>query len=784
MSIKSKLMILISLPLLGLIVVSTMSIISDYSTKMQLEKLEIGVELSTKISKAVHEFQKERGMTAGFIGTKGKNFATTLPGQRKLTDKRVQELKSFLSKYDFSNINVKVNNQLNNSLGRLKNINSIRSSVDSLSIEKAKAITYYTKMNVTFLSIIPAIAKLANDAPVAEKLTAYTSFLFSKEKAGIERAIGAGVLSANKFSVALKMKYSKFVASQHAYMEGFKRYASDDAIQFAKSTLTGSDINEVARIRKILLDKNSDFGVESGYWFEQITSKINKLKKIDDHLACELTKTIKYLLSDTNQSIMLFLILNSIGIILVILISYIILKDIFKKLTNLHNATQNLLDSNDTSSRIEVTSNDEIGAISTNVNSYLQIIQNGIDEDNKLIESAKKTMDRVSRGWYSETISGDTSNKTLEDFKNTVNDMINATKRHFDDVNIVLEQYSNYDYRNDLVLNDIEHDGVFELLVRDINKVKQAITNMLIENKQNGLTLGNNSDILLSNVDTLNRSSNTAAAALEETAAALEEVTSNISSTNSNIIKMSQLGTAVKESAIEGKNLASQTTTAMEEINTEVTSISDAISVIDQIAFQTNILSLNAAVEAATAGEAGKGFAVVAQEVRNLASRSAEAANEIKALVSNATSKANDGKFIADKMIAGYEELNQNISETTDIISDVEMASKEQQSGIVQINDAINSLDKQTQENASIASATNDVAQQTDTIAKLIVSSANEKEFVGKDSVKAKVVNNISVSVQTNNEKTPKIEQPIKAKIAIQVQPIVSNNDNDEWASF
>ncbi|RXI27686.1 methyl-accepting chemotaxis protein, partial [Arcobacter defluvii] len=83
---------------------------------------------------------------------------------------------------------------------------------------------------------------------------------------------------------------------------------------------------------------------------------------------------------------------------------------------------------------------------------------------------------------------------------------------------------------------------------------------------------------------------------------------------------------------------------SMDEINNQVNLINEAITVIDQIAFQTNILSLNAAVEAATAGEAGKGFAVVAAEVRNLASRSAEAAKEIKAIVENATSKADQGK--------------------------------------------------------------------------------------------------------------------------------------------
>ena len=171
---------------------------------------------------------------------------------------------------------------------------------------------------------------------------------------------------------------------------------------------------------------------------------------------------------------------------------------------------------------------------------------------------------------------------------------------------------------------------------------------------------------------------------------------------------------------------------------TQVNAINDAISIIDQIAFQTNILSLNAAVEAATAGEAGRGFAVVAAEVRNLASRSAEAAKDIKAIVENATKKANDGKLIANNMICGYKELNQNITNTINLISDIEMSSKEQFTGIEQINNTVNQLDQQTQQNAQIASQAYDVAIATDTIAKSIVDNANKKEFIGKDKIKNK----------------------------------------------
>ncbi|MEA2050258.1 MAG: methyl-accepting chemotaxis protein, partial [Campylobacterota bacterium] len=268
---------------------------------------------------------------------------------------------------------------------------------------------------------------------------------------------------------------------------------------------------------------------------------------------------------------------------------------------------------------------------------------------------------------------------------------------------------------------------------------EKLINNMLVESKSNGLTLQNSSTNLLSNVNTLNNASYEATISLKETSDALEQITSNIEKNNSTVAKMANHGKELKGSVKQGQELATKTTSAMDDINTEVTAISDAISVIDQIAFQTNILSLNAAVEAATAGEAGKGFALVAQEVRNLASRSAEAANEIKTLVHNATDKANDGKAISDEMIDGYTHLNNSITKTLNLISNVEESSKEQQNSIEQINDAVSKLDKQTQQNADVANHTKEIAVQTQEIAQTIIDDANEKEFVGKDTAKAKL---------------------------------------------
>ncbi len=435
---------------------------------------------------------------------------------------------------------------------------------------------------------------------------------------------------------------------------------------------------------------------------------------------------------------------------------------------------------------LEITSSDEIGQMARIVNQNITITKKGIEEDRKLIDETITVLSEFEQGDLCQRLNGSVSNPALMELKSVLNNMGANMENNIDNVLHILEEYSSYNY-----LNKIDEQGLKKHLLKlasGVNNLGISITSMLIENKSNGLTLDNSSDKLLSNVDVLNKNSSETSASLEETAAALEEITGTIRNNTSNVAQMSSYAELLKMSASEGQNMANKTTSAMEEITNQVSAINDAISVIDQIAFQTNILSLNAAVEAATAGEAGKGFAVVAQEVRNLASRSAQAAKEIKNLVENANLKADEGKVISKNMIDGYDGLNDNIANTLALIKDIESASKEQLVGIEQINDAVTQLDQQTQENVAVAITTNTVAEQTDKIAKLVVSNANEKDFNGKDSVKMKVFENedanLSIQAYENRSKNESKKHLHMHEYMSPTKTIKDGSNDNEWESF
>ena len=370
----------------------------------------------------------------------------------------------------------------------------------------------------------------------------------------------------------------------------------------------------------------------------------------------------------------------------------------------------------------------EFANMINSINSVVDEFDTKFKDDMKVIGEIVLTMDKVEQGSFKCRIKSNTSNPMIMTLKNTINDSLESLEQSMKELQKVTTSYTNNDFKDKIIIPAKMRARLLAVM-EGVNALGIALGNSANQNLKNGEKLENNASIMKSSMQNLASKANEQAASLEETAAAVEEITSITRSNAQNAVKMAQLGETVKKAVLDGQLLASKTASSMEIINEKVNAINEAITVIDQIAFQTNILSLNAAVEAATAGEAGKGFAVVAQEVRNLASRSAEAAREIKLLVEDANTKANDGKDISSEMIKGYETLNVHISETIHIIQDVSSASKEHMSGIEQINVTITILDRVTQENANETNQVTTIASEVSSMAHDLVADAKTKKF-------------------------------------------------------
>ena len=377
---------------------------------------------------------------------------------------------------------------------------------------------------------------------------------------------------------------------------------------------------------------------------------------------------------------------------------------------------------------VESTGNKKVDDMFKNWNQQIKKFDKRTKDDMRVLGEIVLTADKVEQGIYKCRIKGDSDNPTISTLRNTLNKMLISIDDATSRISKVVTSYTNDDFTDSIKVADHYKDDM-KLLMESINVLGNALSKNAKTNFSNGETLEKNANIMTSSMNSLSSKANNQAASLEETAAALEEITSITRNNTQNATKMATLGQVVKKSVLSGEELASKTASSMDEINEKVKAINSAITVIDQIAFQTNILSLNAAVEAATAGEAGKGFAVVAQEVRNLANRSAEAAKEIKNLVEEANIKTNDGKLISSDMIEGYKELNKNISETIHIIEDVSAASKEQMLGIEQINQTVNMLDRVTQENAFESNQIKEISQSVSTLAYELLTDAKSKKF-------------------------------------------------------
>ena len=236
-----------------------------------------------------------------------------------------------------------------------------------------------------------------------------------------------------------------------------------------------------------------------------------------------------------------------------------------------------------------------------------------------------------------------------------------------------------------------DFNAAVDKLNTTINRVSTSV-----ENIQSGANEMSQSS------DDLSERTENQAAALEETAAALDEVTATVKETAKAAEEARSVVTSARSDAESGGHVVRDTVDAMDSIKDSSDKISQIIGVIDEIAFQTNLLALNAGVEAARAGEAGRGFAVVASEVRALAQRSSDAAKDIKGLISASAEHVQKGVKLVDQTGTALDAIVDQVANIDSLVSDIAASANEQATGLAEVNNAVNDMDRVTQKNAAM----------------------------------------------------------------------------------
>ncbi|MRI83252.1 MAG: hypothetical protein C6I00_02425 [Nitratiruptor sp.] len=397
-SVKSKQIALILFFSLYIIGLSYVILEESFASYTQNKKLKDEILLSIYLSNVVHELQKERGRTAGYLGSGGSKFAQEIRHQQRLTDRHIAKLKAFIRTDHYRSIDADIQHRIQKILQRLALLPQLRRKILRQEIATKEAIAFFSSLNAYIIDTIGELAKRSQNAKISRELIAYTDFMLAKERAGIERAVLSNTFARDSFLEGFFVKFVRLVSQQEAFLKAFEVAASPKLIEYYRRTVRGSDIDEVKRMEEIAmrLGREGGFHIDPAYWFEQITSKINKLKKVEDFIARSILEEVDRSIESGKRTFYLTLLFSLLGIGIALGIGYLIIKSINLKIDRINEALSQIVETRDFNKRIEIEGEDELGQIARSINKLIDFCERVITMTKEAIAQNSKTAKELS----------------------------------------------------------------------------------------------------------------------------------------------------------------------------------------------------------------------------------------------------------------------------------------------------------------------------------------------------------------------------------------------------
>ncbi|WP_313020886.1 methyl-accepting chemotaxis protein [Atlantibacter hermannii] len=379
-SMKMKLFIALLPLLLALIWLGGSGIAERIAAERQMDNMATLTQLAIKAGGVVHELQKERGMSAGYLGAKGQGFRDELTAQRQLTDRALEVFDSAIKSVDSEVISGQVAEALNRFKQTRQQLSGLRQQVSDLAVETNNALTQYTQNVTTLLNIVADISHLSPSGEIVNQLAGYFSLLNAKEQAGIERALLSNIFSANQFAAGQFQRLSNVVGKQEAWLTAARRFLTPAQSQALDAALAQPKATEALALREAAMAKADvgGFDVNATRWFDIQTQRINILKSQEDAAANTLLDSAARLSDEARTAWMRFLAISLTALLIALAIAIVIARSIHRQLQNTLREIAEM--EGDLTRRLTISGTDELSALNRAYNHAIENIQHIVSE--------------------------------------------------------------------------------------------------------------------------------------------------------------------------------------------------------------------------------------------------------------------------------------------------------------------------------------------------------------------------------------------------------------------